>query len=262
MRNRCAPAAIPPGFGLHWQGWPQGACAARGRRYNGFGRAGLAITGVMVASLLAGCAGSAIQLPGLKSNLTAAAPAAETASAEPARSASQAPSFAVLAKAHSAGPKDPNKALAYARRLKAKGQLDAAAKVLDAAGGGKSGDKAVVMDRGLIALELGEASEAKSVLSQIGPATTENWQALSGLGIAEASRGHQKEAQRYFRQALQVSPDNTAVLNNLAFSYILDRKVDEAEKLLKKASKSGVPHQVIARNLQLVAALRTDIGKP
>lgn len=82
---------------------------------------------------------------------------------------------------------------------------------------------------------------------------------LSGLGIAASSQGNQKEAQRHFAKALEMSPNNPAVLNNMAVSLILDRKVDQAEAALRRVAKVGAPRQQVAQNLVLIKALKAEM---
>lgn len=155
-------------------------------------------------------------------------------------------------------PKDPKAALEYARALKTGGKPKEALVVLDKASEGSVGNRAYLVEHGLLALELGQAKKAQRLLSESQPAESRDWRVHSGLGVAYASQGQQSEAQKHLKKALELSKDNPSVLNNLAMSYILDRKVDEAETLLRQAAASGAPRQQVAQNLALVAALKTQ----
>lgn len=185
------------------------------------------------------------------------------------------PRLVDLARANAANPHDVKVALGYARGLKKEGRLKEAATVLETASRGAPvaaqagkpvqagegiGTRALIVDRGLLALELGQAAEAKQLLAGANDPKARDWRVLSGLGIAAATLGQQAEAQRYFQSALELAPDNASVLNNLAMSYMLDKKIDKAEQLLRRAAKAGPTKPRVAQNLQLAVSLRAPKG--
>jgi Flp pilus assembly protein TadD len=176
----------------------------------------------------------------------------------PARSASgkARATLAELARAHQASPLDKAVAIAYSRRLRAAGKLDAATAVLEATASGQRDDRMLLVERGLLALERGDAERAQALLLKSAPDEAKDWRALSALGVASSTLGDQAKAQAYFKQALALSPNNSVVLNNLALSYVLERKVERAEGLLRKASNSDVSPPQVTQNLMLVAALQ------
>lgn len=170
------------------------------------------------------------------------------------------PSLAELARAHTGNPKDARAAIAYARALRASGKAAEAAGVLETAAGGAGGSTPLVVEQGLLALELGHTARAQHLLLQASPGTTTDWRVLSGLGVAYSGLGKQADAQRHFLRALELSPNNPAVLNNLALSYILERKVEQAEELLRRAA-AGEARPRVAQNLALATALRSERGE-
>jgi Flp pilus assembly protein TadD len=186
------------------------------------------------------------------------APQAGESARRPTKAASgkARPTLAELARAHQARPLDKVVAVAYSRRLRAAGKLDAAAAVLEATASGQRGDRVLLVERGLLALQRGDAERAKSLLLKSAPDEAKDWRALSALGVASSSQGDQAGAQSYFKQALAVSPNNSVVLNNLALSYVLERKVERAEGLLRKASSRDASPPQVTQNLMLVAALQ------
>ncbi len=155
-------------------------------------------------------------------------------------------------------PKEVQTALAEARKLKSTGKSKEAMAYLKKAGEAHPGQRALGVEHGLMALELGQPKQAQQILAKTAPADAKDWRALSGLGIAHASQGQQADAQRYFKQALEIEPNNATVLNNLAMSLILDRKVDEAEPLLRKASAVTGAKPEVARNLALAQSLKAQ----
>ena len=182
------------------------------------------------------------------------------ASPEPAaatqRNAKPAVDVGPLAAAHTANPADPAAAFAYARALRVNGAKPDALAVLDKAAAGKPADRRLQLERGLLALELGETAKAEKLLRQAHDPNAPDWRLHSALGAALASSGRQPEAQAQFAKALALAPDQPAVLNNLALSYALDGKVAEAEKLLRKARPEPAQTPQMKQNLALVVGLR------
>lgn len=228
-----------------------------------------ALTTLATAFVLSGCAGTAgLNLGALNGENAveakvdgevAAATAGQETAKVPGKNAKAVAAAAAAGESKVAGdPKDVRVAFAEAKKLKAAGKVKEALAVLDKAGNAHPNHRGIAVERGLIALELGQSNVAQQHLSKTSPAEAKDWRALSGLGIAHASQGQQAEAQRYFKQALEIDPSNTTVMNNLAMSLILDRKVDEAEALLKKASQAGDAKPLVARNLALAQSLRVQ----
>lgn len=170
---------------------------------------------------------------------------AEDASADPS-----------IAAAHRANPTDPAAALAHARALRASNARPEALAVLDTAAAAKPADRRLQLERGLLALELGDAAKAEKLLRQAHDPKAPDWRLHSALGTAMASRGKQQEAQVEFAKALALAPDQPGVVNNLALSYALDGKAAEAEQLLRKAQRSSGRTPQIQENLALVLGLR------
>jgi Flp pilus assembly protein TadD len=182
----------------------------------------------------------------------------ETGALAPATSTSphKAGKSAELAAAHKANAGDIGAALAYARALRSEGAKAEALAALDETAVVKRGDRRLTLERGLLALELGQPEKAETLLRQAHDAKAPDWRLHSALGAALASRGKQQEAQAQFAKALALAPDQPAVLNNLALSYALDGRTEEAEKLLRKAQTARSSAPQVAQNLALVLGLR------
>lgn len=186
-------------------------------------------------------------------------PEGEVASAAGFDGVSKAPAASVVAPAPVAS-KDPKTALAHARSLKKAGRTKEAYAALEAAAEASPDNRSLLIERGLMALEIGQVSEAQLLLTRSNELKPKDWRVLSGLGIAASSQGQQKDAQKYFKSALEASPDNPAVLNNLAVSYLLERKVEQAEATLRRANKTKSAEQKarVAQNLALASAIRSE----
>lgn len=240
------------------------SCTMKANQFKQAG-AGVRVAAVLVSGAVAACSGSLVSGP----VGDASAPFANTDPGTPARdakaAAASAPVFvpppqslAELSRAHAADPRNPSLSMAYVRGLKKAGKPMEALAVLDAVTEAVPGHNGLKVEHGLLALEMGQTEKAASVLEAAAGASSKDWRVLSGLGVATSSLGRQKEAQRHFAKALELSPNNPAILNNMAMSLILERKVDQAEAMLRRASKNGPPRQQVAQNLALTQALRSE----
>jgi Flp pilus assembly protein TadD len=162
-----------------------------------------------------------------------------------------------LAAVHKANPADPAAAIAYAKELRNGGAKADALAVLDTAAKARPTDRRLALERGLVALEIGETSKAETLLRSAHDPKAPDWRLHSALGAALATRGKQQEAQTQFAKALAIAPNNPSVLNNLALSYALDGKTGEAEKLLRTAAgaKTNPDAAKMQQNLALVLGL-------
>jgi Flp pilus assembly protein TadD len=214
------------------------------------------------ASLLTGCAGTDLKLTELSQSLVseksvgALDPSSgiETGSVSPSKPAqanatdAQAIPQPVLSEASKT-------ALQQARQFKAAKKLKEALAVLETIPNEGGSNHPLLIEQGMLALELGQSAKAQQLLNRTQPDTSKDWKVHSALGVAAASQGQQQEAQRYFWKALKLSPDNPTVMNNLALSFILDQKPTEAENLLKRAQGSKSYGARVTQNLALAQTL-------
>ena len=154
-------------------------------------------------------------------------------------------------------PRTRTAALAHARELRASNAKPEALAVLDRAAAAKPGDRRLQLERGLLALELGDAAKAEKLLRQAHDPKAPDWRLHSALGAALASRGKQQEAQVELAKALALAPDQPSVLNNLALSYALDGKVARSRAAAAQG-RSAAPARTpqMQENLALVLGLR------
>lgn len=150
-------------------------------------------------------------------------------------------------------------AIRKAREMRQKGQKSEALASLDKLPEAES-NPALLSERGLLALELGETRKAESLLRQALSKGNEEWHLHSALGAALSANGRQQEAQIELAKALALAPDHPAILNNLALSYALDGKHAEAERLLRHAAdKSKSP--LAGQNLALILGLKGNVDE-
>jgi len=158
---------------------------------------------------------------------------------------------------------DPVGLVAEVRRLRRSGNKNGAYALLEQAGALHPADRDLMKEHGLLAVELGHIAHGKDLLTKAIGAGAPDWRLHSALGAALAASGEQQEAQAQFAKALELAPEHPAVLNNLALSYALDGRSEEAERLLRRASDRVPPANARAQakqNLALILGLsgRTD----
>jgi Flp pilus assembly protein TadD len=207
------------------------------------GQVSLALTFAITLSAVGGCAQSELRL----ADLQASGPLAETASID----GEARPAAPERAQASAA-------AITRARALRAKGEKQRALALLEQAASSDTGNKALLAEQGLLALDLGQVQKAEALLRKAIDAKSPDWRLHSGLGAAISAQGRQAEAQVEFGKALALAPDHPSVLNNLALSYALEGKHEEAERLLRRLAQGG-QHSQTRQNLALLLGLKGKI---
>jgi Flp pilus assembly protein TadD len=120
-------------------------------------------------------------------------------------------------------------------------------------------DPSLLLERGLLSLELGQIDRAEELLRKAHDPNAPDWRQHSALGAALSAQGKQQAAQEELARALKLAPDNPAVLNNLALSYALDGKHAEAERLLRQAADHNGGNAQAKQNLALILGLRGNV---
>ncbi|MEL6373648.1 MAG: tetratricopeptide repeat protein [Pseudomonadota bacterium] len=161
---------------------------------------------------------------------------------------------------HADRPDNVVAAIRYARALRARDRKPAAWAVLQASAKRQPNAPRLMLERGLMAVEIGRFDEAERLLSKVARTNRQDWRVWSALGVARANRGQPKRARAALERALQLSPRHPTVLNNLAMAHALEGNAVEATKLLKQAVARGAPAAQVQRNLALLDAIRTRTG--
>jgi Flp pilus assembly protein TadD len=194
---------------------------------------------------------AAVEAADVQPATSAATPAAKAADAVPGTVRASS-SFAMIGKP----------SLSRARELKASGKTAEAFAMLEAASAAAPNDRHLIIEQGLMALELGQMARARTLLTSADAATDSDWRIVSGLGIAQAGLGDQVEARKSFTRALELSPNNPTVLNNLGLTYMLDGKLDQASTMLRRAASKDQAKPTVSRNVAIVTALKGESTAP
>jgi len=65
-----------------------------------------------------------------------------------------------------------------------------------------------------------------------------------------------KEAKRYYREIMEISSDIPKVLNNLATIYLAEKKIAEAEELLKRCLQEDKHFEFAKKNLEKIKEMK------
>jgi Flp pilus assembly protein TadD len=204
---------------------------------------------------LAGCASLGIDPP--PAELTTDETAGSGVQVEPRARTAQAERPVKLAAA-------PKGALAEARALRQAGNRKAALDLLERVVAEGKKDRALEAEHALMVLESGDALRAEKLLKPLVARPSADWRLHSAYGSALAAIGRHPDAQIQFAKALELAPEHPAVLNNLALSYALDGRPEDAERLLRQVTASreaGASRIGMAKeNLTLLLAVKPEAG--
>lgn len=210
-----------------------------------------AIAAVLVCAVLGACAGSSpsLDLASAPVNETDAPPAKDTRS-------DIAKATDASGKEYAKEPRNTEKALAYARNLKAMGEKRQALAVLQQASNFNAGHRGLNSEYGRLALELDQLSVAQRLLEAADDPANPDWKVISARGTVLAKLGSYRDAIPLYERALALSPDQPSVLNNLALAYAAEGRAEKAEPLLKRALAADGKDPRVNQNLALVLGLQ------
>ena len=86
-----------------------------------------------------------------------------------------------------------------------------------------------------------------------------DWEVNSALGVAYDRQGMYEQAERRYRQALQASPDNVTVLNNLGLSLAQSGRLAQGVEALERAVSLPEATPQVRQNLALLYAMKGDL---
>ena len=150
-------------------------------------------------------------------------------------------------------PGDADTAIHYSKALRDMGNNEEALKVMTRFAGNNEAAPGVKLEYGKTLIANDRSFEAVRPLQQA-IAQMDSWHAYSAYGVALDQIGEHGEARRQYQTALQRSPDNASVMNNLGLSLALSGNLSEAELTLRKAAIAKDGTARIRQNLALVLA--------
>jgi Flp pilus assembly protein TadD len=211
--------------------------------------------------LLSGCAGA----PGAKPSAEAPAKPDLATSLYDAGNTALAQNDASSATAYfrSAYARQPDNiaaAVGLMRSLRLTGGLEEARAVAATALSTAPEDASVLAEIGKVKLANGQTDDAIKLLQQA-DAKAKDWQTLSALGLAYDRTGDYARADANYAAALELSPENAAVLNNYGLSRAMAGDLPGARALLLRAVSARGADLRMRQNLALVYALSGNMAK-
>jgi Flp pilus assembly protein TadD len=161
----------------------------------------------------------------------------------------------VYGERYRANPGDAAAAMAYARALRATGQRAQAVAVLQQASIRNPHNMALLGAYGRALAEVGQYNEALDALGRAHTPDNPDWRILNAQGAVLDEMGRHAEAQRYYSAALKIVPNESSVLSNLGLSYALEKKLPQAEAVLRRAAAAPDASPKVRQNLALVLGL-------
>lgn len=153
-------------------------------------------------------------------------------------------------------PRNTEKALAYARNLKAMGEKRQALAVLQQASNFNAAHRGLNSEYGRLALELDQVSVAQRLLEHADDPANPDWRVISARGTVFAKQGSYAQAIPLYERALALAPNQASILNNLALAHAMEGHADRAEALLKRAAIAEGKDPRVNQNLALVLGLQ------
>lgn len=141
--------------------------------------------------------------------------------------------------------------LGLARNLRWSGRADEAARVLEAAAPRFSADGRYLAELGKVRLIQGDSARGVANLKDATARIDTDWRLYSALGIALDYQESYPDAQTAYRKALDMCPDDAAVMNNLGISQALSGQMDRAILTLEDALELEGHTDKIEANLAL-----------
>ena len=208
------------------------------------------------AIVLSGCAQTADLLPGVQSRLAEDTTTSATSAAGNSSASELQKATTYWGDEFAKKPNDLNAALSFARNLKAMGEKQKAASVLQQAGVLHSNDPELNGEYGRLALELDQVKLAGKLLEAADDPTKPDWKVISARGTVLAKQGKYKEAIPFYERALTLAQNHPSLLNNLALAHAMSGDPKKAEELLRQASQAGTKSPKVNQNLALVLGLQ------
>lgn len=152
-------------------------------------------------------------------------------------------------------PSDSSIAIKYAGSLRALGYTKKAVQVLQQASLTSPNNQSVIAEYGKALSNNGQLEQALINLNRAQTLGNPDWRIYSAQGITLDKMARYARARQYYKSALNLSPNQAIVLNNIGLSYALDGNLKNAETYLRRAVAAQGSQPKMQRNLALVLGL-------
>jgi Flp pilus assembly protein TadD len=161
-----------------------------------------------------------------------------------------------LAARYKSNPRDRATIIYYSAALRAAGQPEQAASVMEAGIAIYKNDAALKVSYAKALSASGRFDQALTVIDDAIDPASPDWNALLVKGAILDQSGRNDEARAAYQQALLTAPNQPSLEANLGLSYAMTNDLGQAEQHLRKAVKMPGATSKIRQNLGLVVGLQ------
>ena len=153
-------------------------------------------------------------------------------------------------------PADAQAALQLPRALRELGRHEEAAQAAERGLVARPDDVELLLEAGRAHIARGQGFYGVAHLEKARDMNPRDWRAWSLLGVAYDQVRRGEDAQAAWAQGLALSPDNPAILSNMAMTALTAGDLDQAEALLRRAAAHPEAGLKVRQNLALVLGLK------
>ncbi|MEE9318698.1 MAG: tetratricopeptide repeat protein [Rhodospirillales bacterium] len=164
-------------------------------------------------------------------------------------------------KIHDRRPQDRAALLGLARNLRYSGNARIALKILKAASKDFQDDGLFLTELGKVHIATSNAEAAVKTLKAAIAKDSRNWEAYATLGVGNDLLQAYPEAWEAYQKALEISPNNPAVLNNMALSAALGGRIELAISTLEGAPIAVRRTPQVRQNLAFFYGIKGNLKK-
>ena len=158
-------------------------------------------------------------------------------------------------------PTDADAGIKLARALRALGQYDQAVQAADVVLVGAPRNLDALLEDGRAKIAANQGFYAIETLQRAKQVAPKDWRPLSLLGVALEQSLRPEEAKQAYDEALALSPDNPAILSNMALYFAGRGDTAQAETLLRRAASRPDAGAQERQNLALVLGLEGKMAE-
>jgi Flp pilus assembly protein TadD len=158
-------------------------------------------------------------------------------------------------------PADPQAAAALPRALRELGRHQEAAEAAERALVVQPDNVDALLEAGRAHIARGQAFYGIAHLERAAQLAPRDWRPLSLLGVAYEQVRRPEDAADIWAKGLALSPENPAILANMAMGPLTAGDLDTAESLLRRAVSHPEAGLQVRQNLALVLGLKGDMAE-
>ena len=158
--------------------------------------------------------------------------------------------------AYTGNPQDKNIGMSYAAVLQMAGRNDQSLAVMQQIAIQHPKDRDVLSAYGKALAAAGDLPKALETVRRAQTPDYPDWRLYSAEGAILDQMGQSDAARAVYRKALDIAPNEPAILSNLGMSYLLTNDLKQSETYLKAALARPGADSRIRQNLALVVGLQ------